>query len=61
MKSISREIFAALWLTIGMGVLLAALAAGHADDAPGVGLIGCAGFFICAVFAFTCIRERDGG
>lgn len=59
MRKTYHEAFAALFLTIGTAILLAALAAGHADDAPGVGLIGFAIFFVCALTAFRSIRERS--
>ena len=61
MREIFPQAFAALFLTIGTAILLAALAAGHADDAPGVGLIGFAIFFGCALSAFRSVRGRDSG
>lgn len=61
MRKIFPEAFAALVLTIGTAILLAALAAGHADDAPVFGLIGFAIFFGCALSAFRSVREKSGG
>ena len=40
MKKLYRRAFEAGILTFGLAACMAALAAGHADDAPGVGLIG---------------------
>lgn len=52
-SSIARSLFAALLLTLGLAICVAAMAYGQADDAPGLGLIGLGSF--CA-FAFAAFR-----
>lgn len=47
-----RCFIAASLLTVGLGLCIAALAIGHADDAPGVGLIGFALFLLFASIGF---------
>ena len=54
MKPIYTQAFAACFLTTGLVVCIAALAAGQADDAPGLGLIGIGAFFALAFAAFRC-------
>lgn len=58
MKRWFPRLFEAGVLTLGLGVCIAALAAGHADDAPGVGLIGFGVFFLSALAAFHSLSER---
>jgi len=53
-----RCFVAAVLVTLGLGLCLAAIAAGHADDAPGVGLIGFAAFLF---FSFTAFGVAGGG
>lgn len=49
---IVRNFLAALLLTVGFALCLAALAYGQADDAPGLGLIGLGLFFGFSFAAF---------
>lgn len=58
MKYGFRRAFEAGVLTFGLGACLAAMAAGHADDAPGLGLIGLAVFFACAFTAFRSVSDN---
>ena len=60
MRPIFKRAFEAGMLTFGLAACVAALAAGQADDAPGVGLIGIAIFFLCALAAFHSSSENDG-
>ena len=57
--SLIRCLAAAFVLTVGFGLCLAALAIGHADDAPGVGVIGL-GLFLLGAFAAFGILVRSG-
>jgi hypothetical protein len=54
-----RRFLAASLLTIGLGLCIAALAIGHADDAPGVGLIGF-GAFLFFAFCAVALANRAG-
>lgn len=61
MKRIYKRVFEAGMLTFGPAACVAALAAGHAGDAPGLRLIGLGIFFACAFAAFLSASEARPG
>lgn len=61
MKRICKRAFEAGMLTFGLAACVAALAAGHAGDAPGLGWIGLGIFFACAFAAFLSASEAGPG
>lgn len=62
MKSSTRNrIVAAVLLTEGAIFGLAGLAIGHADDAPGAGMIGIVLFLAFAFAAFRAVKRPHAG
>lgn len=50
------RLFAALLLAVGTALLSFGIWAGHADDAPGAGLLGIIAFLMFAFFAWRTLR-----
>lgn len=56
-SSFIRQLIAALLMTVGLALCIAALTHGQADDAPGLGLIGLGAFFGSSFAAFRMLSR----